>query len=98
MSISTSEGWITETGYRRFRVYGSPYHPDGAQVYEHVHVMEMALGRALKSSEAVHHHNGDKLDNRRRNLSVVPFPRHNRRHASEFKRRANGQLKPKPKK
>ena len=52
-------GWIDSNGYRKH-----------AGKAEHRIVMEQALGRELRSSESIHHINGDRLDNRLENLQL----------------------------
>ena len=52
----------------------------GREVREHRHIMEIELGRKLKSSEIVHHINHNKLDNRLENLMVVTRAEHVRLH------------------
>lgn len=49
-------------------------------VYVHQYIAEKILGRKLKSSEIVHHKNGNKLDNRRSNLSIIDLQKHARNH------------------
>ncbi len=56
---------------------------------EHRAVAEEMIGRSLRSDEAVHHINGDKLDNQEENLLVMTRSEHRRlenRLADEFKR------------
>lgn len=55
---------ITTNGYRRIRT------DSGKWILEHRHVMEKHLGRKLFKGENVHHKNGKRLDNRRRNLEL----------------------------
>lgn len=60
--------WKDERGYIRIpTVPGSD-----AYVYEHRLIMERIIGRKLKKQEIVHHINGDKSDNKKRNLSLLP--------------------------
>lgn len=88
-------GWITANGYRRLRVWSHPWRRPGAQVLEHVLVMELHLGRRLRRDECVHHRDGDKLNNDLANLELRSFPCHNRTHMDEFDRDARGRLLPK---
>ena len=55
---------LTKDGYVRICI-GS-----GNTILEHKLVAEKALGRKMKSSELVHHINGDRTDNRNQNLLI----------------------------
>lgn len=59
----TGNGWI-EGGYRFLRV-------NGRKIAEHRHMMELMLGRKLRSDEIVHHVDWNRLNNDPDNLVIL---------------------------
>jgi hypothetical protein len=57
---------------------------DGKKVRAHRWIMEQILGRSLKPYEHVHHINGDPLDNRPENLTVLHVATHMRLHKQKY--------------
>jgi hypothetical protein len=56
------------------RVPGHPRAGKGNYVFEHIIVMEQALGRYLLPTENVHHRKGVREDNRPENLELWTRP------------------------
>ena len=64
------------------------YHPngyatisfDGLEIAVHRYVMEKCLGRKLRSTEVVHHKDGNPFNNSISNLEVVLWGKHSRMH------------------
>lgn len=50
----------------------------GKRILEHRYMMEQHVKRPLKSTELVHHKNGEKLDNSLENLELMSQAEHNK--------------------
>ena len=56
---------------------------NGDYILEHRHIMEQHLGRKLNPSEIIHHINGNRLDNRIKNLMIDNQSNHARNHMKQ---------------
>jgi len=54
------------------------YVPNGRRIPEHRYIIEKEFGRKLKPDEVIHHLNGIRWDNRRKNLKYFPTQREHR--------------------
>ena len=66
-------GWIDSKGYKQTT-------RNSKNIRFHRLIMENKLGRKLKNNEVVHHINGNKLDNRIKNLRVMLKKKHDELH------------------
>jgi len=68
--LHQTKPFIIKKGYKRILIPNHPRSDGKGYVREHLVIIEAVLGRPLRNGEVVHHKNGNKLDNNRRNLSV----------------------------
>ena len=57
---------------------------------EHRWIIEQKIGRILTRNEVVHHKNGNKLDNRLKNLEIMSRKAHSTMHQQQKKRNTHG--------
>lgn len=72
--ICKKQGFWYENGYKVLYIDGK------RSIKEHIKVMQDHIGRKLKPDEVVHHINGNKLDNRIKNLQLMKRKDHSAYH------------------
>ena len=73
----------TGAGYIQVSIKKHPLFPGLRFVYEHRLMMAEYLDRKLRRNEAVHHRNGNRTDNRIKNLELMSTKKHAQIHALE---------------
>src|SRR5687767_10040755 len=76
---------IDDDGYIRTYAPDHPWPRRGGYVPEHVRLMELHIGRRIRSDEVVHHRNEDRQDNRLENLELMMGPAHSQLHRAKDK-------------
>ena len=88
-NTGTGKGYLNLKGYKIICIYGK-------EIPEHRFIIEKKIGRELHSWEFVHHINGNRADNRIKNLKIMTPKEHARLHYPEkknkFRRRKKCEL------
>lgn len=81
-SAKWSGGHHLSSGYIKVKSHGHHRADRQGYVYEHILVVEATIGREISATEAIHHINGNRTDNRLENLYLFPSKSaHSRYHA-----------------
>ena len=80
MLFKRHKSYYTKEGYKQIWVPNSSEARSNGYAPQHRVVMSKKLGRPLMSDEIVHHINGNKRDNRARNLRLVSRAEHYKIH------------------
>jgi len=82
--LTIKDGLSVGDSLMPFSCYGEEYKTlslnNGDYVHEHRFLAENKIGRKLKTSEAVHHKNGNTLDNSLNNLIILKRGEHSKKH------------------
>jgi ribosomal protein L40E len=76
---------IDQDGYIKTYAPDHPWPRRGGYIFEHVRLMELAIGRRMRVEEVVHHINENRQDNRLDNLEIMTTSNHSIHHRSKDK-------------
>ena len=79
---------LNKDGYVRVLVGDHPFKRRYHYMFEHVRVIEAAIGRRITPTECIHHVNGDITDNRVQNLRLMSKSEHAKLHRRQGARHA----------
>lgn len=85
MLFKRHKSYFTKEGYKQVWAPNSSEARENGYAPKHRLVMSKILGRPLSSDEIVHHKNGNKRDNRPRNLEIVTKEEHYKIHHGDKK-------------
>jgi hypothetical protein len=71
---------LDKDGYLKRYAPDHPWPRKGGYVREHVRMMELNIGRRIKSGEVVHHKDHDHTNNALDNLELLTHSEHSRLH------------------
>lgn len=81
--------YYTKEGYKQIYRPNSPEARENGYAPAHRVVASKKLGRQLLSDEVVHHIDGNKKNNRPKNLQVMTREKHNKLHGLNFRGKGN---------
>lgn len=73
--------------FKAYKDKNAVWYKKRGKIHEHRLVAEQAIGRKLKQTEVVHHIDGNRRNNKPKNLQVISREEHGRIHGRELVKR-----------
>lgn len=86
MFFNKNKSYYTKEGYKQIYKPNSPEARKNGYAPEHRVIASKKIGRQLYENEVVHHIDGNKNNNRPKNLWVMTRAEHNKLHNLKFRR------------